>query len=54
VPPRGKLIQHVRNKPFSVILLDEIEKAHDSLDRQTIEQIAERELGLWMVSETCA
>jgi len=27
----GKLIQHVRNKPFSVILLDEIEKAHDSI-----------------------
>ncbi|MEJ2423113.1 MAG: AAA family ATPase [Candidatus Thiodiazotropha sp.] len=27
----GKLIQHVRNKPFSVVLLDEIEKAHDSI-----------------------
>jgi len=27
----GKLIQHVRTKPFSVILLDEIEKAHHSL-----------------------
>jgi ATP-dependent Clp protease ATP-binding subunit ClpA len=27
----GKLIQHVRNKPFSVVLLDEIEKAHNSI-----------------------
>jgi ATP-dependent Clp protease ATP-binding subunit ClpA len=27
----GKLIQHVRNKPFSVVLLDEIEKAHSSI-----------------------
>ena len=27
----GKLIQHVRNNPFSVILLDEIEKAHESV-----------------------
>ncbi len=27
----GKLVQHVRNKPFSVILLDEIEKAHSSI-----------------------
>ncbi|NJO03434.1 MAG: ATP-dependent Clp protease ATP-binding subunit [Bacteroidia bacterium] len=25
---QGKLVQHVREKPFSVILLDEIEKAH--------------------------
>jgi len=27
----SKLVQHVRNHPFSVILLDEIEKAHESL-----------------------
>jgi ATP-dependent Clp protease ATP-binding subunit ClpC len=27
----SKLIQHVRNKPFSVVLLDEIEKAHNSI-----------------------
>ncbi|MEJ2610129.1 MAG: AAA family ATPase [Candidatus Thiodiazotropha sp.] len=27
----GKLNQHVRNKPFSVVLLDEIEKAHNSI-----------------------
>jgi ATP-dependent Clp protease ATP-binding subunit ClpA len=27
----AKLIQHVRNNPFSVVLLDEVEKAHNSI-----------------------
>ena len=28
IGPQGKLIQHVRQRPFGVVLLDEIEKAH--------------------------